>query len=621
MMAYTRLIILVLVFEVLITATVGIGIYFGFSIFPFSQSPVTTTGIAIQTVGFNATIPLYMPSLTDLKIPYTYLQSGALSWGIAAFLVSLAIIGLQSFVRGMYLGGLKGWVLNRKIVSLLPCGRRYFGDMISWSIFQSVIGALSIFLAAAFFPVGLVLIIALMFFSLTPYLIVLQNITFSDALAKAPRVFRRYFSTLLPLALLAMFCTLIVGLFRLITPPWGYAIPLLAYICIRTLLIGELMRKLAMKLMQDGEQAPDLPFQEVRNRRMVNVMIVLLLPVLVTAGIFAASGRHLSAFEFGSKKLIDGISYNTNFSDVFYASNQKYTAYEWQTGDYSIAISLPDLSGERRPDELRGIADITWQVNEEVRTVRGNSIQIDVKPKMHKNRLMYRLVRETATNGSFYYSSMNSSVSILPGGEQPHDPLSVQIMVSGDGSHLFVMQYPTRFDISQVFRVSDDGMYLIPGTSQSNPMDFHAYWFTSKQSTENLFDLLAAKNKTNSIEKINRAYLALASAIQEGDGRMVVNLLETMRQGGVNVKAPDWDELAWTDNLHDRYRGESLKKTLDLLSMAGIQGGYVVKELSDQSDAKVGVYRFEVPFPDGMLPITYKESKVDGKLLSLNVID
>ncbi|MFC5404723.1 hypothetical protein [Cohnella soli] len=620
-MAYTRLIVLVMVFEVFITAVVGLGIYFGFSIFPYSQSPVTTTGAAVQTIGFNATIPLYMPSLTDLKIPYTYLQAGEQVWGITAFLVSAAVMGLQSFIRGMYLGGLKGWVLNRKTVPLITCGRRYFGDMIAWSIFQNVVVGLIFFLTISFFPFGIILMIALLFYSLTPYLIVLQNITFSDALAKAPRMFRRYFSTLLPLALFAMFCTLVISLFRSLAPPWGYAVPLLAYACVGTFLIGELMSRLAVKLTLDGEQVPDLPIVEIRARRMVNAMNVLLVPVLVSAGIFAASGKHLSAFELGSKSRFDGFSYNTNFSDVFYVSDQKYTAYEWQTGDFSIALKLPDLSSERKPDELRGIADITWQVNEEVRTVHGNSTQIDLKPIMHKSRLMYRLVRETANNGSFYYSSMNGSSSILPGEERPREPLSIQIMVSGDGSHIFIMQYPTRFDISQVFRVSDDGRYLIPRTSQMNPMDFHYYWFTTEQSTENLLEMLAAKNKTNYIATINRSYLALACALQEGDGRMVVNLLETMRQAGVNVKAPDWDDQTWTDNLHGRYKGASLQKTLELLTKAGVQGGYEGKELLDKSDEKIGVYRFEVPFPDGMLSIIYKESKEDGKLLSVNVMD
>lgn len=34
-------------------------------------------------------------------------------------------------------------------------------------------------------------------------------------------------------------------------------------------------------------------------------------------------------------------------------------------------------------------------------------------------------------------------------------------------------------------------------------------------------------------------------------------------------------------------------------------------------EVKTGVYWFDVPFPDGLLPITYMESKEDGKLLSI----
>ncbi len=138
------------------------------------------------------------------------------------------------------------------------------------------------------------------------------------------------------------------------------------------------MRRLVAKLTMDGEWSPDLPFGEVHSRKMVNAITMLLVPVLVFAGIFSVSGRHLIAFEYGSKKQLDGISYSTNFSDVFYASDQMYTAYERQKSDYHLAIRLPDLSDGRRPKELRGIANITWQVNEEIRTSHRNSTQIDV---------------------------------------------------------------------------------------------------------------------------------------------------------------------------------------------------------------------------------------------------
>ncbi|MGG1514454.1 hypothetical protein ABE504_03505 [Paenibacillus oryzisoli] len=620
-MAYTRLVVLVMAFEVFVTVVAGLGIYWGFSLFPYSQSLAAATGAAVQAAGFHATIPLYMPSLADLKIPYTYLETRAQSWGTAAIVVSAAVMAVQSFVRGMYLGGLKAWVLNRRTVPLIRCGRQYFSRMLAWSLFQNVTGLLVVFIGVAFIPLGFLFMLALLFYSLTPYLIVLQNISFGDAMAKAPRLFRRYFSTLFPLALLAMLCTLLIGPFHLLTSPWGYAVPLLVYASVGTLLIGAVMRRLALKLTLDGAKVSDEPFREIRARRAINTVSVLLVPVLVFAGIFAASGRHISAFEFGSKERLNGFLYRTNFSDVFYASQMNYTAYDFKTGDYSLDIKLPDLSQKEKPGELRGIAEITWQVNEEIRTVQGNSTRIDVKAIMHKSRLMYRLVRETASNGSYYYSSMRGTASILPGGEKPREPLSVQIMVSGDGKHVFALQYPSRFDITPVFRVSDDGRYLIPATSRVNPSDFHAYWFTAEPNTEDLFDMLAAKNKTNYMPTTNRAYLALASAMQEGDGRMLVKLLETLKKGGVDVKAPEWDELTWTHNLQNKYREANFQQTVELLTKAGVQGGYESKEIVDQSDDKIGVYRFEVPFPDGMLPITYTESKADGKLLSVSIAE
>ncbi|WP_236284551.1 hypothetical protein [Paenibacillus allorhizoplanae] len=622
-MAYIRLIVLVLFVEVIITLAVSLGIYFGFSIYPYTLSTLTPSGAAVHSAGFNATIPLYMPSLADLKVPYTFLRVATPAWGIVAFLVTAALMGVQSFIRGMYLGGLKGWALNQEKVPLLVYGRRYFGDMIAWTIFQFVTGAAMIFFAAAFFPIGIILIIVLMCYSLTPYIIVLENISFSTALAKATGTFRRNFGALLPLALLAMMCTLIVSLFRSLTPPWGYAVPLLAYACMGTLLIGKLMKILADKLGINPEQQSTMQLtdDEIRTRGLVNVVIVLLIPVLLFTGIFTASGKHLWLFDFGSKKQIEGISYMTSFSDVYYASKTRYTAYLWQSAEYSMSIKLPDLTGERKPDELRGIAEITWRMDENNHRLQGTSLQIAENPNLHKSQLMYRLVKETAKNGNVYYSSLRGSSSILPGDVEPREPLSVQIMVSGDGSQLFVIQYPTRFDISPVFRVSDDGKYVITGTSPVNPMDFHTYWFTADQRIDHMFNLLAAKNQLNDITMFNRAYLALASAMQEGDGGTVVKVLEMMRKSGVDVKAPDWDIPTWTDHLHRRYQAASLPNFLELLSKAGIQGGYEVTEISDKIEDKVGVYRLEVPFPDGVIPITYKESKVDGKLLSIQVME
>ncbi|WNQ14068.1 hypothetical protein MJA45_13930 [Paenibacillus aurantius] len=492
--------------------------------------------------------------------------------------------------------------------------------MLAWSIFQILTGGLMIFIAVTLFPIAAVLMLVLFLYSLTPYLVVLQDISFGEALGKAPRLLRRYFIKLLPLSLLALIGTFSVSLLQSLPAPWGYAVPLVAYAFVGTWLIGELMRQLAGKLRIYDEPAPNLPVGEFQAPRWIHALMILLVPVLVAAGILAASGRHLSVLDIGRKdKLMDGVAYRSNFSDAYYASQWNYTAYEWQTNGYSLTISLPDLSGEQKPEVLRGIADITWQVTEDIRSVKGHSTLMERKPVTRKSRIMYRLVRQTATNGGFYYSSKGGAASILPNGERPHEPLSVGMMISGDGSQLYVLQFPSRFDSSQVFRVSDDGRYFIPKTNEINPTDFHAYWFTAEQNTDNLFGLLAAKNKTNNLGILNQSAIVLASAMQEGDGRMVVNLLETLRKAGVSVTSPDWDERTWTDHLHSRYNGVTLQQTLELLTKAGVQGTYQAKELQDLSDDKTGVYRLEVSFPDGKLPITYRISKADGKLLSMSL--
>ncbi|WP_308639772.1 hypothetical protein [Paenibacillus silvisoli] len=620
-MTYARLIVVVLAIEVFITVVTGIGIYYGFSVFPFMQSTIGSADPGVTTSGINATIPLYMPSLADLKAPYTYLKNNAESGlGVASIISYAAIVVVQSFARGMYLGGIKGWVVQRGSVSLFACGRRYFRSMLAWSIFQNALGLFIVFLAAAFFPLGIILMIALLFYSLAPYLIVIQEIPLDEALAKAPRLFRKYFRSLLPLALLAMLCTVIISLFRSLSPPMGYAVPLVAYACVGTLLIAELMKKLTMNLAEDREKTPVLPIGEIPRRRWADYGILLLIPVITAVGMYAYTGKHLVLLDMSSKTRLSGIAYNSNFSDVFYSSEQRYTAYEWQTNDYRLSIHLPDLSGGRQPDELRGVAEISWLVNEEKRIVNGRSTSIYVEPVMRTNRLLYRLVRTTSDNGSSYYSSVNGSITILPGGGRPNDPLAAQMMISGDGSELFVMQYPSRFDSSQAVRVTADGKYLVAGTSPVNPADFRTYWFSKEQRTDRVLELLTAKNRFNFIASLNRAYVALACALQEGDGRMVVELLDHMRQGNVKVQAPDWDEQTWTDYLRSKYKDIDFGQALSYLTKAGMQGAYVGQEQAEQSDAKAGLYRLEVPFPRDTLPIVYKESKEDGRLLSVQVL-
>lgn len=620
-MAKLRLISLIIMFEVITTALVVLGIYYGFSIFPFFESSFTTGNSAAQSMSFNATIPLNMPTLTDIKVPYTHLQSGTESWGIVSIILSTAFVVAESFVRGMYLGGLKGWAQQQKTVPLLACGRKYFKGMLAWSIFQLVIGLLTFFLAAVFFPIGIILIIALMFLALTPYLIVLQDISFSEALSKAPRTFWRYFWSMVPLALLALICTFVISLTKSLTTPWGYAIPLVAYAIVANWLIGEFLKLLIVKLEVSNEKIPEQPFPEVRTSQISIFATSLLILILITGGVLSTSGKFFSVFDWGSKDRLKGISYNANFSDIFYSSDQRYTTYQWMAGNYHIDMQLPDLSNDDKPQQIRGIVDITWQINEEVRTLHGNHTNIDVQPFTRESKLLYRLVQETALDGTIYYSSLNGSASIIQGSENALEALSVQVMVSGDGQNIFVLQYPSNLNISQVYNVSNDGRYLIPRMSHYNPMYIHTYWFSKEHTVDQVIKLLSSKNQSNDVNSLNSINMSLAVAMQEADGIKVLSILDMMKKNDINVNGPDWDESEWTDYLRKQYEGASLQQTLDYVSKVATLFNYEASEVSEKSNETITTYLIEVPFPNETLTIHFEENKDDGRLMSITVLE
>ncbi|WP_166239042.1 hypothetical protein [Paenibacillus turpanensis] len=616
-MPYLRLVTLVLLVEVLITALAGLGLYYGFSIFPISLPTATGGAADSQAGGITATLPMYMPSLSDLKVPYTFLPSAKQEWGVAALFVSAALLGLQSFVRGMYLGGIKGWVLGRSAVPLIACGRMYFQAMMAWSVFQAVTGLLTLALSVIFIPLGFIIILILFLYSLTPYLIVLQDLSFGEALAKAPRVFRQSFRKLLPLALLAILCTFMISFTKLLPSVFGYAVPLLTYALVGTWLLIELMGQLKTHLRLAREEVPRLPLKAIDTKRAAVFLWVLLLAGSPVAGGLAAFGQHLNAFHLAEKNQYSGVSFFNSLSDVFYSTEQQYTTYEWRAGDYHISMNIPDLSGKR--DELRGTANIRWRVNQEVRSVNGNIAHTNVEPVTMNSRLVYRLEREIAKDGSVYYSSLNGFASIIPAGGHSREPLSVQMMVSGDGSSIYVLQHPTRFDASRVFRVSENGKYFIPQTNEMNPMDFQTYWFTKEHRPENIFAMLASKNENIDFPAFNGAFEALAAAMQEADGRVVVEILEMLRRGNVHVKAPDWDEQEWTRYLRNQYEGADVEQIMKLVTRAGAQSSYMRRELADRSSEKTAVYQIEVHYPKTVLRFHYEESKEDRKPLSVSI--
>lgn len=622
-MKYSRLIVLVIAFEVFITCMVMLGIYFGFSIFLVYPANGSSEGNVTRTE-FSFSVPMYMPSLEDLKVPYTNLAANVMQWNPISYILILGVMLIKSFVRGMYLGGLKSTVLEKRAVPLLIVGRHYFKRMLGWSFVQLFISGIAI-VAVIIFPLlfFLAFLIPLVYI-LTPYIIVLFDCSLKDALAKAPGMLKRSFWRLFPLTLQAMICGLLVGMSKMLPTPLSYIVPLVGSTVLGTLLIAELLRKL-VELMLEQRMKINMKVQqdEVKGSKAQHVLVLLSIPVLIFVGTLAFTGHGLHAMQIGvgKEERLNGLSYNADFSDVFYASKNSYTTYDWKDGNYAMDISLPDLSKETKPNEIRGIAKVVWTMDVQKKSVDGNHTFSSVIEEPRTSTIMYHLIQQSTKDGSLYYSSENGAVGVIGIEKDTYKPLSFYMMVSGDGKDVFIIQYPRQHNISGLFEISENGKYTVMHTSHTNPHEIKPFWFSKSQSIHNVLDMLSFKNKNSTFDSSYNVQKLLAAAMQEADGRMILNIFHTLQLQEVELDMKERTEEQWSSYLRDQYNHSDLYSSLQFLSKAGIQNGLEEREVDELSSKEFVVFDLFVPFPSGTITIQTKHDREDFTLRSLKVYE
>lgn len=628
-----RLVVLVIAVEVMLTVLLGLGAYFGFSIYPYSLSSLGTTAEAEQ---IQASLPLYMPTLMDLKVPYTTFEAGPMDLGFLSVALTLIVLAIQSFVRGMYLGGLKQEIRSssESSRSFLENGRHYFGRMLAWSICQLTFSYLSIMLGYAFFPLGFILIILSLFFALTPYIIVIRDQSFRSALLSAPGILRRNFWSLVLLALFAMIITMIVGIPKFLPMPLGYMLPLIGHVVMGTWLISLLMSKLMVKLPATRESIAksERSSDEYRSTWAVSLAYLLAGCLLIVCGGAASMGKHLLVFDFGSKKVLEGLSYQAAYSNIYSQYPLEIANYSWSDEGFKLSFpeaTLASLAAGKQPQELRGIADIEWIVNEQKVISNYPSTHYVIEPHLRKAKLMYRLVRQQTKEGVYYTSARGAAV-IIDGSESSHIPLDVEVMLSGDGSQLYVLQYEKRLEVKNLLDVSKDGKHMIIGLSRLNPDNIRMYWFSDRADKEAVFDLLAAKNDRLGLSGVTDWSMALAIALQEADGHQVSIILELLRKQDVTVTAPEWSELQWSTYLRQLYNVNDPEEFIEYISKPGKQFEFVSSPItkkvstddsSDDSTETDELMQYELPviFPKQTLKINYTQSYQSRKMIGLEI--
>jgi hypothetical protein len=623
MKTFPKLVIVVMMLDIFISGMLGLGALYGFSIYPFTPFNLGESNTSMHQIQFQASIPMWMPSIQDLKTPITFLPVENLNHWPLTLLVSAILLLVQSFFRGMYLGGIAAVLRGHDNVSLFSCGKHFFRRMLAWSGLQVAAFGFMLWVGILFAPLAVALLILLFLFSLAPYLIVLLDCNVGRAIACSPRLLIRYFWRFVGLALASMLITFVISFLNGLDRPYPYYFVMLVYSMFGTGLIAEFMRQLRNHLQKDDFTLGGVPvhLRQARFARWDFMMAGVLALFLPLAGIWLAEGSHLSAFLKHGEERVEGISYTSGFSDAYSVSGQKFSTYTWGEKPYWIDITLPNLKSGDQPEEIRGLARIQWEVNKEISFKQGNYSSSWIEPAERIDSIYFRMLRMHSPDGSVYYSTLGGSASVIrsdSGSDDGfEDRISVEMMVSGDGKNIFVLQHPTRHDSLYAIQVSDNGRYLIPRTNYVNPHDFRYYWFSNELHPEDIFQMLQTKNMKNSFDQSSNIELLLAAALQEADGEMVVRLLDHLRHNQVKLTAPDWGSEQWTDYLKGRYTELDLMETLDVLSRAGRQAAYdrrlqPVTELDSREQDLI-----TIPFPDGSMAI--RAIREDHELRELKI--
>ncbi|THE11295.1 hypothetical protein E1I69_15685 [Bacillus timonensis] len=257
---HPRLIIIPLIVNVFLTFIGTIASYAGFSILYFSNSYAAPFGI---------------PFLDDVIFPFQGLIANWLLTSIAIIVILL----LKSYALSTYLGSMKCFLVGPdNTYSILKIAPYYFDRMVRFSIIEFCISGILLTFSTVFWPLALLGILIVLFYSLTPYIIVLEDTTVRNAIARSPKLFIKNFGTLFLIALVSLIFRFLIKEIPFPDTKMEYYVVSLLYSFIGTILIFAVMNCLHKSI-----YTFILPSKKVIKSRKLFLplwIVALLLPLL-----------------------------------------------------------------------------------------------------------------------------------------------------------------------------------------------------------------------------------------------------------------------------------------------------------------------------------------------------
>ncbi len=188
---HPRLVIIPLIVHVIQTFIGVLGIYFGFTVFSIDTQ-------------FPYAIPVLNNEILSIYRPYTN------NWLLTS-IATIIMLLIKSYALSMYLGAMKSFLEGPdNTYSILKIAPYYFKRMIQFSILELLFSSLIFQLTHTFCPLAIIAIFVVLLFSLTPYIVVLEDTTVGDAIAKSPKRLLKNVGALLWIALVSMILTILL---------------------------------------------------------------------------------------------------------------------------------------------------------------------------------------------------------------------------------------------------------------------------------------------------------------------------------------------------------------------------------------------------------------------------
>lgn len=240
---HPRLVIIPLIVHVIQTFIGVLGIYFGFTLFSIDTQ-------------FPYAIPVLNNEILSIYGPYTN------NWLLTS-IATIIMLLIKSYALSMYLGAMKCFLEGPdNTYSILKIAPYYFKRMIQFSILEFLFSSLIIQLIHTLWPLAIIVILVVLLFSLTPYIVVLEDTTVRDAIVKSPKLLLKILGALLWIALVSLILTILLTRLPFANIKVEYYIVSLLYSFIGTTMIFAVMNCLYKSIYKFS-----LPFKKVKKSR------------------------------------------------------------------------------------------------------------------------------------------------------------------------------------------------------------------------------------------------------------------------------------------------------------------------------------------------------------------